>query len=91
MKAENSAPTVLRLKNKGGAPKGNRNAFKHGRTTRRVLAARRICRSYIRYANAVMDVVNAGLGEVERGEAKWAQIAPRIAREITLSPPRPNN
>lgn len=55
--AENPAHPVLRTKNKGGAPKGNRNAFKHGRFTRQVLTARRLCRTYIRYADAVAEEV----------------------------------
>ncbi len=35
---------ALRIKNKGGAPKGNRNALKHGGYTKEALAQRRAMR-----------------------------------------------
>jgi hypothetical protein len=36
------------VKNKGGAPKGNRNALKHGGCTKESLAARRALRKEVR-------------------------------------------
>jgi hypothetical protein len=56
--AENSAIPVMRIKNKGGAPKGNRNAFKNGRFAAENIALRRRCRAFIRHCNAVVRSVN---------------------------------
>jgi hypothetical protein len=35
------APAILKMKNKGGAPLGNRNALKHGRFTAKQRAIRK--------------------------------------------------
>jgi hypothetical protein len=63
MHAENFARPVLRMKNKGGAPRGNRNALKHGRYTRQLLTARQLCKTYIRYCHAVAEEVLRELKE----------------------------
>lgn len=50
---QRSARPVLKMKNKGGAPKGNRNAFKHGRYTAERRARRKHERIMRRYARAM--------------------------------------
>jgi uncharacterized protein YjcR len=59
-----NSPPVLRAKSKGGAPKGNSNAFKHGRFTARAIALRKRIREHIRYCNAVVLAVERQLKDV---------------------------
>jgi len=50
----------FRLKPKGGAPKGNRNAFKHGGYAAKTIALKRRVRSLRRYAFQALKLVKAG-------------------------------
>jgi uncharacterized protein YjcR len=61
--AENSVHPVLRPKNKGGAPCGNRNALKHGRFMAERVALRRRCRALIRRCKDAVQSVNRQLRE----------------------------
>jgi hypothetical protein len=63
-KEPENSPPVLRAKSKGGAPKGNSNAFKHGRFTARAIALRKRIREHIRYCNAVVLAVERQLKDV---------------------------
>lgn len=51
----------VRVKNKGGAPKGNCNALKHGRTTAEMLGLRRRIRAHRRYCRMMVRMVEEGL------------------------------
>jgi hypothetical protein len=55
---KNPARPVLQIKNKGGAPKGNRNALKHGRYTAEIRDLKRRVRFTIRRAKAMCAVVD---------------------------------
>jgi hypothetical protein len=44
---------ILKMKNKGGAPKANRNALKRGRYTAEQRAIRKYARTMHRYARAL--------------------------------------
>lgn len=53
-KEQVSKRPVLRVKNRGGAPKGNSNALKHGLTTAVCRARRADVRARVRHAKAVI-------------------------------------
>jgi uncharacterized protein YjcR len=54
-----TAPAILKVKNKGGAPRGNRNALKHGRYTAARRARDKHARIMRRYARALNKDVRA--------------------------------
>jgi uncharacterized protein YjcR len=58
---ENFASPVLRIKNKGGAPRGNRNALKHGHFAAQTVALRQRCRALKRRCNEAIRAVNRQL------------------------------
>src|SRR5665213_4181655 len=62
-----SAQPVLRVKNRGGAPKGNRNALKHGLRSAALIAFRRRIRLHI--AKVRMHIALALAADALRGEA----------------------
>jgi len=51
-------PPQAPQKRRAGAPKGNRNAFKHGRYSAEVLDLRRRIRAFLRRANAATAAAN---------------------------------
>ena len=58
---------MLRVKNRGGAPKGNRNALKHGLRSAALIAFRRRIRLHI--AKVRMHIALALAADALRGEA----------------------
>jgi uncharacterized protein YjcR len=74
----------FRVKNKGGAPKGNRNAFKSGAYTAENLAVRRAMR---RGARQMILRIRATIAQ-----ARLLMVAPNVTTaRTTPSPHRPNN
>jgi hypothetical protein len=49
----------LKVQNRGGAPRGNTNALKHGRRSRAYLEARRLLRARLREMNALFKLGKA--------------------------------
>jgi hypothetical protein len=77
----------LRLKNRGGAPKGNRNALKHGGYTKEKLEQRRALHKEVRTLclRVRATVAQAMLLTMGRGPAVT------VTRIVTPSPHRPSN
>ena len=70
-------PPKLRSKNKGGAPKGNRNAMKTGLYTSESIAFRRKVRAVIVYAKRAVAMANM---ESARKEMRAAELNHEAAR-----------
>jgi hypothetical protein len=83
---QNRRPTI-RWKNKGGAPKGNRNALKHGGCTKEKLAARRAMRKEARLLCLRMRATIAQAMMLTMGRGPTVT----VTRIVTPLPHRPNN
>jgi uncharacterized protein YjcR len=78
---ENFAAPVLRIKNKGGAPRGNRNALKHGRFAAETVALRRRCRALTRRCNDAIRSVNRQLREARAQSGEVCSGSPEKLRD----------
>jgi hypothetical protein len=76
---------VLRHKNKGGAPSGNRNAYRHGAFSMEMQARRAKTAALIRKAKSLLLLVDRILRK--RHKARAMRAAQRaIAQAFTASP-----
>lgn len=64
---EEFAPPILKMKNKGGAPRGNRNVLKHGRYT----AKQRAIRRYERILRRKVRVFHADIRAMQHEAAAF--------------------
>jgi hypothetical protein len=78
----------FRVKNKGGAPKGNRNALKDGLYTGRMLRARRAMHCEVR---AMILRVRATVAQACLITPAQGPVVTVVRKDVTPSPPRPNS